>query len=287
MIPADQNRMLPKIDATVDVLLALRKDVLSTAPPEPPPVVLEFKATPASVPARGEAILAYRVAGADLVTVKAEPDGPTLTRVMTGEIVVKPTVPTTYTLRAYGPDGSVQATQAVTIGGTPSGSAATFLRTDATTGGSWRGAYGVDGHALATLPTALPAYAQVSLAGHLSYVWAASTADARALPKPSAADRLAACWYGQTFTIDVTITDGNAHEVTLYLLDWDRANRAQRIDVVDAATGKVLDTRTANGFSDGAYLSWTISGKVRFRITGVAGVNAVVSGIFFGPHAGH
>jgi hypothetical protein len=69
-------------------------------------------------------------------------------------------------------------------------------------------------------------------------------------------------------------------------LDWDGIGRSERIDVLDAVTGKVLDSRTVAGFSGGEYLVWTLGGHVLVRLTNLAGNNAVLSGLFFGPGAG-
>src|SRR5207248_2422365 len=131
--------------------------------------------------------------------------------------------------------------------------------------------------------SSLPAYAGVSASGKSDWAWAASTTDVRALQKPGAADRLAACWFaGNSFSVDVNLTDGQAHKVSLYLLDWDTTARAEAVDVLDAATGAVLDSRSAGGFHGGQYLSWDVSGHVLFRITRTAGANAVLSGLFLG-----
>ena len=54
------------------------------------------------------------------------------------------------------------------------------------------------------------------------------------------------------------------------------------MEALDAATGAVLDTRTVSGFQGGTYLSWTLTGNVRFRITNAGGSNAVLGGVFFG-----
>ena len=73
--------------------------------------------------------------------------------------------------------------------------------------------------------------------------------------------------------------------MALYFLDWDYAGRAERVDVLDASSGAVLDTRTISGFSNGEYLVWNVKGHVSFKITLRSGLNAVVSGLFFGaPH---
>ena len=57
------------------------------------------------------------------------------------------------------------------------------------------------------------------------------SADPRALQRasPQATDRLAATWYsGSPFTIDVNLTDGQTHAVSLYAVDWDTTTRAAR-----------------------------------------------------------
>ena len=71
------------------------------------------------------------------------------------------------------------------------------------------------------------------------------------------------------------------------MVDWDGAmTRAERIDVVDAATGAVLDSRAVSGFSGGKYLVWTVKGHVRIQVVRTGGANAVVSAVFFGPAGG-
>ena len=47
---------------------------------------------------------------------------------------------------------------------------------------------------------------------------------------PPTRGRIAACWYspgpvGSSFSVDVNLTDGAAHQVALYLLDWDNTTR--------------------------------------------------------------
>jgi len=116
-----------------------------------------------------------------------------------------------------------------------------------------------------------------------TYTWTSSTSDPRALQKAaSSSDRLAAVWYspGQ-FVLDVNVTDGRQHKMSVYGLDWDQTGRAETIDVVDASSGVVLDRRSMSSFVYGAYLSWTVSGHVQLRVTRTAGSNAVVSGLFF------
>jgi len=105
------------------------------------------------------------------------------------------------------------------------------------------------------------------------------------LQKDKTTDPNFSSWFSETnFTIDINLTDGQEHRVAVYCLDWDGNNiRSQTIEVRDAATNAVLDTRNVDDFSSGRYLTWQLKGHVRIRIThtGSPGSNAVVSGLFF------
>ncbi len=158
----------------------------------------------------------------------------------------------------------------------------TFLKTDTTTKGNWRVAYGAQGYNVIGDLASNPSYAAPSPSGQAYFTWASSSTDIRALQKPSnPSDRIAANWFTTgSFTIDLNTTDQLTHQVALYCLDWDNKARVQTVDVLDVS-GKVLNTRSVSGFSGGVYLVWNISGHVILRITN-AGVNGVVSGVFFG-----
>jgi hypothetical protein len=144
--------------------------------------------------------------------------------------------------------------------------------------------YGRQGYLLAGDAQQLPATIQVTMSGQSGYIWAASSADPRALQKGSIpGDRIAACWYASTsFTIAVDLTGGQPHQMALYLLDWDRLNRVENVTVLDATTGAVLDSRSISAFGNGEYLVWQVRGNVVLRVTNESGpLNAVVSGLFF------
>jgi hypothetical protein len=162
--------------------------------------------------------------------------------------------------------------------------AATFTTLDSTTQGNWRGVYGRTGYLLPGNARQLPATIQVTLSGQLGHIWAASSADPRALQKASIpSTRIAACWYAPTsFTINIDLTDGRPHQLALYLVDWDRLGRVENVTVLDAATGAVLDTHSISAFANGEYLVWQIHGHVVVRVTNERGsLNAVASGLFF------
>ena len=108
----------------------------------------------------------------------------------------------------------------------------------------------------------------------------------RALKRAAAPGRVAATWYsGAQFDITVGLTDGQPHQVAFYCVDFDGRGRSQRMDVFDAATNALLDTRTISSFSGGTYVTWTITGSVRVRVTRLGGANAVVSGVFINAGA--
>jgi len=189
--------------------------------------------------------------------------------------------------RSYSSVAANQTGQNYTATSTVVPNSATFIGTDVATKGNWRGVYGADGYAILNDSTGYPAYAQVTPSGQQSYVWAAQPdTDARALQRATTG-RIAACWYspglvGSSFSVDVNLTDGAAHRVALYLLDWDNNGRVVRIDVLDAATQQVLSTQNVQSFSGGTYLVWNLQGHVSVRLTSTGGTNAVLSGIFFG-----
>src|SRR5262249_48370833 len=83
--------------------------------------------------------------------------------------------------------------------------------------------------------------------------------------------------------VDVNLTDGQAHQLALYLLDWDSGVRQERIDFLDAQSGAVLASQNASNFGGGAYLVFNASGHGRISVTCLAGANAVLSGPFFAP----
>jgi hypothetical protein len=162
------------------------------------------------------------------------------------------------------------------------GTVASFVSLDSVTQGSWRGIYGADGYQVVNNAVNYPGYAQVTASGQNSYTWAPGTSDVRALQKAGTSDRIAATLYSESFfDIDINLIDGQTHQVAVYCLDWDLANRSERIDVLNAVNNAVLDTRNVTTFTNGQYLIWNLSGHVKLRVTRTGGSNSVVSGLFF------
>jgi hypothetical protein len=167
------------------------------------------------------------------------------------------------------------------------GTSATFLKTDAATQGNWVGVYGADGYNVSQDASIKPpAYAQINLSNYANFLWAASSGSSNSLQRPeNPSSRIAGTWFSRSsFFIDVNLTDGNPHQVSLYALDYDSIVRAETINVRDAATNAILDSRTVaagTSFHKGEYLVWNIQGHVKYEIIVTAGSNAVISGIFF------
>jgi hypothetical protein len=163
-----------------------------------------------------------------------------------------------------------------------------FVGEDNTTKGNWKSVYGGDGFNIINDAQSYPAYAQVSVIGQTSYTEPnASSSDVRWLQKAAngSTDRNFSSWFSATsFTIDINLTDGQEHRVAVYCLDWDGNNsRSQKIEVLDAATNTILDTRNVDDFTSGRYLVWRLKGHVKIKVTHMGGAasNAVISGLFF------
>jgi hypothetical protein len=171
----------------------------------------------------------------------------------------------------------------VTLSG-PAGPSATFLKTDTTTAGSWVGTYGSDGFIIANGINSPPTYATVSAANAATYTWNNPSSDPRALlTSPSSTTRIASTYYsGSSFSFDVNLTDGLTHQMALYCLDIETNQRSQTISILDANTSAVLSTQSLSNFNGGVYAVWNISGHIIVQVTYTGGLNAVVSGLFFG-----
>lgn len=164
----------------------------------------------------------------------------------------------------------------------PPAATASYVGLDATTQGNYGGAYGADGLDLAADASTAPAYAALAPVAAPARTWDAGSLGPQAPQRAAGAGRVAAAWYDATgFAIDLNLADGAAHRVSLYALDYDGQGRSERVDVLDAATGATLDSRTISGFAGGQYLSWRLSGHVLLRVANLGPGNAALSGIFF------
>jgi hypothetical protein len=163
---------------------------------------------------------------------------------------------------------------------TPTSSGPLF-KEDAGTEGEWVGTYGTQGYDLIAGAASLPSYATVTPAGESTFVWTTSATALQALEDPSGSGRIVACWDSATsFTVDVDLTDGQTHDLTLYFLDYDNKGRTEQVQISNATTGAVLSTETISSFTTGVYLEWAVSGNILITITNEGAINAVLNGLF-------
>jgi hypothetical protein len=199
-------------------------------------------------------------------------------------------VPGPHILSAVATDALAQTTTSASVNVTvgTSGTAASFVSLDTATKGNWKGVYGTDGYLIPNDSNVPPSYATLTLPGAAGppFTWAATTTDVRALIKgASPTDRIASTYYtannANPFTFGINITDGNSHQLAMYVWDLENAGRAETITILNAANNTVLATKALTGFGNGTWAVFNISGNVLVRVTYNGGINAVLSGLFF------
>jgi hypothetical protein len=157
-----------------------------------------------------------------------------------------------------------------------------YISMNSTTQGNWKGVFGNSGSVIPNETTRLPSYAGFTTNGS-RYTWDGATTDIRALQKTAdgSVDRFASCWFANSeLSLNLTMTDGKLHPVSLFFMDWDRLGRVVTVDVIDTSTNTVLDTRTISNYGDGIWATWNVQGSIQFKITKASGHNAVVNGLF-------
>ncbi|MGV3773749.1 MAG: glycoside hydrolase family 9 protein [Verrucomicrobiales bacterium] len=157
-----------------------------------------------------------------------------------------------------------------------------LVATDTKTKGSWKGVYGSQGYEIFGESDVNPSFGQVKVTGASSYIWSQNTTDVRALQNGAGSTRVALANHASaSFTIEANVTDMKSHQFSLYMLDWDRTGRQQLVEAYDPDSGAILNSQLVSNFGDGVYLVYEIKGKVSFKISALAGPNAVVMGYFF------
>jgi RHS repeat-associated protein len=209
----------------------------------------------------------------------------TVGTVYSGPITVSSNVTLNAIAYQYGLADSTISTAAYTFSATTA--SVRFVTANTSTEGNWIGLYGKDGYYIPSLADhSFPSYVTVGYPG-LNYesVWNSSTYDVRALQKPAPAiDRFASFAFpnSNAFTFDLNFTDGATHQFAVYFLDWTNSGDGDIVTIRDSATQAILDTRTIQNFSNGAYLVWTVTGHVSIEFQGTNN-DGLFSGWFFDP----
>jgi len=166
---------------------------------------------------------------------------------------------------------------------------AAFIRSDTATRGNFTGVYGSEGSYVIGGEQNIPAGMSISAVGETEQLLKASTSNRGALDLPGNTARGVFDYWEAPTTFDVgvkfadpttSLLDTSPHRVSLYMVDADKKNRAERIDVIDRTTGALLNTQDVSNFRNGEYLTFDVSGDVIFRVTNLRGPSAVLSGIF-------
>ena len=234
----------------------------------------------------------YAVIGATVTNAKVDPVAKTVT--LTTDKTWKAGDAGTLTYPRFHVDQGEAVRETLTFTARE-GSASKFVKMDDTTSGSWKGIYGAQGAVIAGDATATTKCAVVTVTTAnpgTSSLWptGGATNDARAPQKwGEAKDRIAACWTvghpAGYFQIDVEFTDGKEHQVALYCLDWDKADkgRSMTVEAWDPWRNVALvDKQAVKEFGNGKYLVWNLKGHVALRLQSAGSwYNAVASGLFF------
>jgi hypothetical protein len=165
-------------------------------------------------------------------------------------------------------------------------STARYEGRDSKTMGAWKGKYGARAAWIPNVSGMDPQAGYRLEVDGAAFAWDNDTSDPRGL-EPAAAGvtaRKATCWFGdESVCCVVTPPDAQPYRVTLYVMDYDRNGRASRIELSSGegvlATSEVAQRENAQG----TYLSWSVTGPVRVKLTKKAGFNATLSGVFIDP----
>jgi hypothetical protein len=241
----------------------------------------------------------YAVSGATVTSARVDPLTKTVT--LTTDKAWKPGEAVTLTYPCF-PVDQGEARRETLAFTARERSAASFVKMDETTSGSWKGVYGSEGAIIMGDRPAVAKCAAVTMSGQEGGcggpTWLASTQDRRALQKAGDAnDRVAACLqanYASDFIrLDIELTDEREHQVGLYCLDgkeWDKYKLGDRAMTVEAwdpwRNVVILEKQTVKDFSNGKYVVLNLRGRVVLYIQSTGGFgHAVLSGIFFDPAA--
>jgi len=158
---------------------------------------------------------------------------------------------------------------------------AAYLGADTTTKGQWQGRYGASGVVSPYEGARVPASIGFDAGATATWLWHPSTTDPRAPQSFSGSTNIASTWYSATdFTLNIAVKDGAPRRVAVYGLDWDNLGRSETIEIVDTASGVVLDRQDVSAFGGGQYWVWRVTGNVTIRCRRTGGANAVISGVF-------
>ena len=158
---------------------------------------------------------------------------------------------------------------------------ATYLGVDTTTSGDWIGHYGSEGHIIPGASTNLPNYVQLRVTAGVAND---ACSDSRCLETPDRLSRTRNSWQASTFTIDVNLSDGKTHDISLYSYNFLQTENVQNFTIKAEDSSAILSSQDLSSFFNGVYQTWEISGHVTIVVRGTTlPTPAIVNGLFFDP----
>ncbi len=168
------------------------------------------------------------------------------------------------------------------------------LGQDDTTSGNWGGVYGKDGYVLmdydnnGTNHENLPSYVQSVTCKRGKFTqWTNDVSDTRVLASDGRNEdaRNAGAYYDRcSMFVDIRLKQPHPYRVAAYVVDYDRHDRQQAVDIYNLPTLILAaPTQAVREFQKGKYVIFDCHDSVRLRFDTISGPNSVVSGIFFDP----
>lgn len=163
-------------------------------------------------------------------------------------------------------------------------SSATFMTTDSTTLGNWKGKYGKSGWSVPADSESLPSFARLSVNNPKGQIVNAGYSNEPQVLQSGRDDRRRfTAWQSEnSLVLELNLIDGQKHQVAMYGYAGGCVSNAQRpamtVTLMDGADSSiVLDTRTL--VDVGQYLVWTVSGRVKIQLVGQT-CGVWLSGVF-------
>jgi subtilisin family serine protease len=160
-----------------------------------------------------------------------------------------------------------------------------FVSSNTTRQGSWVNFYGSQGEYVVGESTAFPSFVTGTITGGSPVLLDNTTKNLAGLQRVSDTSQRLSAYEASTTSeqIGLDFTDGETHQVSIYLADLDHKKREETIGIYDTATGALLNAQTIGAFTKGEYLTWDLQGNVTISVINDSGPSAVFSGIFFDP----
>jgi uncharacterized protein (TIGR03790 family) len=108
--------------------------------------------------------------------------------------------------------------------------------------------------------------------------------DSRCLETGDRLSRTLNSWEASTFTLDINLSDGKTHKISLYAYDSLHTGDIQNFTIKAANGGAILASQDLSSFFNGVYQIWEISGHVTIVVRGTTSpIPAIINGLFFDP----